>query len=160
MGGPESSNHSNHSAILVTSSILRLCRDTVLSHPISLNSWMIKKGVLINNNGFLGGSDGKESACNAGDLGSIPGLGRSPRGGHGNPLQYSCLENPHGQKSLAGYTVQGVGKSQTRLSNSAHAHPPTHTHTHTHIRVTKDSNHSGNSKGFRSYVPRIETNQM
>ena len=39
-------------------------------------------------------SDGKESACNAGDLGSIPELGRSPGGGHSNPLQYSCLENP------------------------------------------------------------------
>ena len=47
---------------------------------------------------------GKESACNVGDLGSIPGLGRSPGGGHGNPLQYSCLENPHGQGSLAGYS--------------------------------------------------------
>ena len=44
--------------------------------------------------GFPGSSDGKESACNAGDLGSIPGLGRSPGGGHGNPLQYYCLENP------------------------------------------------------------------
>ena len=43
---------------------------------------------------FPGGSDGKESACNAEDLDSIPGLGRSPRGGHGNPLQNSCLENP------------------------------------------------------------------
>ena len=41
-----------------------------------------------------GGSDSKESACNAGDLGSIPGSRRSPGGGHGNPLQYSCLENP------------------------------------------------------------------
>ena len=40
------------------------------------------------------GSDGKESACNVGDLGSIPDLGRSPGGGHGNPFQYSCLENP------------------------------------------------------------------
>ena len=40
-----------------------------------------------------GGSDSKESACNMGDLGLIPGLGRSPGGGHGNPLQYSCLEN-------------------------------------------------------------------
>ena len=47
------------------------------------------------------GSDGKESACNAGNLGSIPGLGRSPGGGHGNPLQYSCPENPHEQRSLA-----------------------------------------------------------
>ena len=43
--------------------------------------------------GFPGGSDSKESAYNAGDLGSIPGSGRSPGGGHGNPLQYSCLEN-------------------------------------------------------------------
>ena len=44
--------------------------------------------------GFPGGSDGKASACNVGDLGSIPGLGRSPGEGNGNPLQYSCLENP------------------------------------------------------------------
>ena len=43
---------------------------------------------------FPGGSEGKESACNAGDLGSIPGLGRSPGEGNGNPLQCSCLENP------------------------------------------------------------------
>ena len=43
--------------------------------------------------GFSGGSDSKESACNAGDLGLIPGLGRSPGEGNGNPLQYSCLEN-------------------------------------------------------------------
>ena len=42
-------------------------------------------------------SDGKESTCNVGDLGSIPGMGRSPRRGHGNPLQYSCLENSHRQ---------------------------------------------------------------
>ena len=45
---------------------------------------------------FPGGSDGKESACNARDLGLIPGLGRSPGEGHGNPLQYFCLENPLG----------------------------------------------------------------
>ena len=48
-----------------------------------------------------GSSAGKESACNAGDLGSVPGLGRSPGGGHGNPLQYSCLENHHGQRNKA-----------------------------------------------------------
>ena len=54
--------------------------------------------------GFPGGSDGKESTSSAGDMGSIPGLGRSPGGGHGNPLQYSCLENLHGQRSLAGYS--------------------------------------------------------
>ena len=45
--------------------------------------------------GFLGGLDGKESTCDAGDLGLIPGLGRFPGGGHGNPFQYSCLQNPH-----------------------------------------------------------------
>ena len=57
--------------------------------------------------GFPGGSDGKESAFNVGDLGLILGLGRSPGGGHGNPLQYSCLENPHGQRSLEGYSPWG-----------------------------------------------------
>ena len=57
--------------------------------------------------GFPGGSDSKESACNLGDQESIPGLGRSPGGGHGNPHQYSCLENPHGQRSLAGYSPWG-----------------------------------------------------
>ena len=61
--------------------------------------------------GFPGGSDGKESGCNVGDQGSIPGLGRSPRGGHGNPLQYSCLENPHGQRSLVGYSSWGHKES-------------------------------------------------
>ena len=50
--------------------------------------------------GFPGGSDGKESTCNVGDMGSIPGLGSSPGGEHGKPLQCSCLENPHGQRSL------------------------------------------------------------
>jgi len=58
--------------------------------------------------GLPGGSAGKESACNSGDLGLIPGLGRSPGGGHGNPLQHSCLENPHGQRSLAGYSPWGL----------------------------------------------------
>jgi len=47
--------------------------------------------------GFPSGSDGKESACNEGDPGVIPGLGRSPGRGHGNPLQYSCLENSMGR---------------------------------------------------------------
>ena len=50
--------------------------------------------VSISNRGFPGGSEGKASACNAGDLGSISGLGRSPGEGKGNPLRYSCLENP------------------------------------------------------------------
>ena len=56
---------------------------------------------------FPGNSDGKESACNAGDRGLISGLGRSPGGGNGNPLQCSCLENLHGQRSLAGCSPWG-----------------------------------------------------
>ena len=54
--------------------------------------------------GFLGGSDSKESTCNVGYLSSILGLGRSPGGGHGNPLWCTCLENTHGQKSLEDYS--------------------------------------------------------
>ena len=61
--------------------------------------------------GSTGGSDSKDPTCNAGDLGLIPGLGRSPGGGHGNPLQYSCLENPHGQRSLVDYSPWGRRES-------------------------------------------------
>ena len=57
--------------------------------------------------GFPASLDGKESVCSVGDLDSVSGLGRSPGGGHGNPLQYSCLENLHGQRSLAGYSPWG-----------------------------------------------------
>ena len=60
---------------------------------------------------FTGGSDSKESACNVGDLGLIPGSGRSSGRGHDNPLQYSCLENPHGQRSLTGYSPWGRKES-------------------------------------------------
>ena len=65
---------------------------------------------------FPGGSVGKESTCNVGDLGSIPGVGRSPGGGHGNPLQYSGLENPMDRAAWRA-TVYGVAKSQTRLND-------------------------------------------
>ena len=64
--------------------------------------------------GFPGGSNGKESTCNAGDPGSIPGLGRSPGGGNGNPLQYSCLGNPK-DRGAWWATAYGVAKSQTQL---------------------------------------------
>ena len=60
----------------------------------------------------------KNQPVNAGDVrdvGLISGLGKSPGGGHGNPLQYSCLEESHGQRSLEGYTVRGIAKSLTRL---------------------------------------------
>ena len=61
--------------------------------------------------------NGKESACNAGDPGSIPGFGRFPGEGHENPLQYSCLENPM-DRGAWWTTVHRVAMSQTRLSNS------------------------------------------
>ena len=67
-----------------------------------------------------GGSDSKESACHTGDLGSIPGLGRSPGGGHGNPLQYSCLDNPHGQEEPAGYSPWGCKELDITLRLSTH----------------------------------------
>ena len=65
-----------------------------------------------------GDSDSKESACFAEDLGCIPGLGRSAGAGHGNPLHYSCLENPHGQRGLVGdspwgHRVYGVTELDT-----------------------------------------------
>ena len=63
--------------------------------------------------GFPGGSDGKESACNARDLGSILVLGRPPGEGHGNPLQHPYLENPHRQRSLVGYSLWGHKESDT-----------------------------------------------
>ena len=66
----------------------------------------------------------KNPLASAGDAGSIPGSGRSPREGNGNPLQYSCLENPM-DGGVWRATVHGVTKSWTRLSD-------THTHTHTH----------------------------
>ena len=66
--------------------------------------------------GFPGGSDSKEPACNAGDLSSIPGLGRSPEEGNGNPLQYSCLENSMDREAWQA-TVHGVAKSWTQLSD-------------------------------------------
>ena len=73
--------------------------------PLSSGSWASP-----------GGSDGKESTCNAGDPGSIPGLGRSPGEGNGNPLQCSCLKNPMDQGAWWA-TVLGIEKSRTRLSD-------------------------------------------
>ena len=96
------------------------CQSQQLSHCLSWQMYCLRKLsplfllILLNKKkctwvqettGFPGVSDGKESAYHAGDLGSVPGLGRSPGGGHGHPLQYSCLENPHGQRSLVSYSV-------------------------------------------------------
>ena len=62
----------------------------------------------------------KNPPVNVGHLGSIPGLGGPPGGGHGNPLQYSCLENPHGQRSLAGYSPWGCKESDMTKQINAH----------------------------------------
>ena len=69
---------------------------------------------------FPGGSNGKEFACNVGEMGSTPGLGRSPGGGHGNPLQCSCLENPMDRGAWQGYSPWGHKESVTteRLSTA------------------------------------------
>ena len=80
---------------------------TRVRHNLALSFFFSNK-----HQGFPGGSVVKNLPANAegaGDVGSIPGSGRSPGGGHGNPLQYSCLENPHGQRNLTG-TAQGVAK--------------------------------------------------
>ena len=69
--------------------------------------------------GFPGGSVVKNPPANTGDMGSIPGLGRSPGGGNGNPLQYSCLEKKsHGQRSLVDYSPWG--HKETQLSIDTH----------------------------------------
>ena len=103
--------------------------------------------------GFPGGSDGKESACKAGDLGSIPRLGRSHGRGHGNPLQYSCLENPVDRGAWR-VTVHGVAKSQTWLSNLAHRQ-----HTHNRfifVYVIHVSKKMGSSQDYYNISLRIQ----
>ena len=89
-----------------------------MEHAESLRFLEGKSQSLFSLVGFPGGANGKEPA-NEGhirDEGSIPWLGRSPRGGHGNPLQYSCLENPT-DRIVWWAMVHGVTKSQTQLSN-------------------------------------------
>ena len=88
--------------------------------PAALLCWLFDGlrstlGILLEQQGFPGGSDDKEPTCSAGDSGLIPGLGRSPREGNGNPLQYSCLENLMDRAAWLA-AVHGVLKSWTRLS--------------------------------------------
>ena len=87
----------------------------LLAHDLYLNFQLFKAAWLV----FLGGSDSKESACSAADAGSIPGLGRSPREGNGNPLKYSCLENPM-DRGARQATVHGVAESDTTEQLSLH----------------------------------------
>ena len=80
-----------------------------LENPMDRGAWVGYCSV-----GFPGGSDSKESACSAGNLGLIPVSGKSPERGHGNPLRYSCLENPT-DRGAWWATVHGVTKSWTGL---------------------------------------------
>ena len=82
----------------------------------STDEWIKNMLYICTYRGFPGGSGSKKSACNVGDLGLIPGLGRSPGGGHGNQLQYSCLENSMDRGTWRA-TVHGVTESRTRLSD-------------------------------------------
>ena len=79
---------------------------------------------------FPGGSEGKESTCNAGDSGSIPGLGRSAGEGNGNPFQYSCLENPMDRRVW--WATYSSWDHKELDTNEELTHTYTHTHTHTH----------------------------
>ena len=104
---------------------LFLCvlRGSCVGKPVAAVPWV---QVIVGGSGFWDQptqaySAGTESASNAGDPSWIPGSGRSPGGGHGNPLKYSCLENPHGQRSLAGYSPWGHrGLDMTERLSTAH----------------------------------------
>ena len=96
--------------------------------------------------GFPGGSDGKESTCNAGDPGLIPGLGRSPGEGNGNPLQYSCLENPM-EEEPGGLQSMGSQRIGHNWESQTHMHTHTHTHTHTQFSLILQEVSAGDQKG-------------
>ena len=123
-GSPQGDTHFNINYLILVRSwaflVAQLIKNPPTMQETRFNSWVgkitwrrdrLSTPVFL---GFPGGSYGKKSTCNMGDLGSIPGLGRSPGGEHGNPFQYSCLQNPHGQRSLG---VHGVAKSWTGLSD-------------------------------------------
>ena len=108
-------------SVLFTTSLARLwenefvhfefCRFKLSKIFCDKNSFYVPTNMI-----FPGGSDGKESACNAGDLGLIPGLRRSPGEGNSFPFQYSCLENSVNRKAWQA-TVHGIAKSWTQVSN-------------------------------------------
>ena len=94
----------HHGSLMYT-----LCRSFLVFGCLSSCIWVS----YIISKGLPGASDGKESACHVGDPGSIPGWGRSPGRGHGNPLQYSCLENPMGR--AAWWATQSMGSQRVGL---------------------------------------------
>ena len=89
-----------------------------------VDTWVTSSNTILSNpcKDFSGGSDGKASAYNVGNPGSIPGLGRSPGEGNGNPLQYSCLEKSHGWRSMVGYSPQGRKESDPAEQRHFHFH--------------------------------------
>ena len=94
--------------------------------PLGYSPSYAFSGFVRHSPGFLSGANGKEPACQCMKFkrcSLIPGSGRSPGGGHGNPLQYSCLENPTDREAWRA-TVHGVPKSRTRLSDLANRQPP------------------------------------
>ena len=97
-----------------------LLRPDLYYKQVVIRLYLVKMTVILGRRGFHGGSDGKASACNAGDPGFIPGSGRSPGEGNGNPSQYSCMKNSM-DRGAWWTTVQGVAKSWTRLSDFAFA---------------------------------------
>ena len=96
----ESKRNSHSLPVGTQNSIATIKENLAASYKIICNiiKWLSNHGL------SPGSSDGKEYAYNVGDLGLIPGLGRFPGGGHGNPLHYSCLENPLEQRRLASYS--------------------------------------------------------
>ena len=104
-----------------------------------LNDWIV---FLSSTGGFPSGSNGKESACDAGDLGSIPGLGRSPGEQNGYPLQYSGLQNS--MDSI----VHGVAKNWTRLSNF-------HFHSYIANKILHRLSHQGSPHFTEKQIPEI-----
>ena len=100
--------------ICFSTHLLWRCTEQHVENPV-FNELGLQKGSF-HTEDFPGGSDGKASAYNAGDLGSIPGSGRTPGEGNGNPLQYYFLENPMDRGAWQ-VIVHGVAKSQTQLNN-------------------------------------------
>ena len=125
-----------------TRDLFKKIRDTKGYLRVSLNTIQIRRG-----------SEVKESACNARDLGLIPGLGRFPGEGNGNPLQYSCLENPMDAGAWWA-TVHGVSKSWTRLSDFTSLSLNTIYNVSYILRNTKDiSCKDDHNKGQKRYGP-------
>ena len=125
-----------------------------------LNFWYLYILIYIH---FPGSSEDKASAYNAGDPGSIPGLGRSPGEGNGNPLQYSCLEKSHGQRSLVGYSLWG--RKELDMTERLHFH--FHMHTLTMYTVYIKINHQryllirqNTTCSIRAPVPSVTSEMM